>query len=127
MKSNILKYSLLLLMIVFSVSLSAQKDVRKNVRKGNKAYQQQKFSEAFTFYNDALTENPSSPEANYNTGNTLYRQKEWDKSLESYNQFLALEKENPVRFQLQYKKQWKKPAAKWLKSHSKTERSTMQQ
>ena len=56
MKSNILKYSLLLLMIVFSVSLSAQKDVRKNVRKGNKAYQQQKFSEAFTFYNDALTE-----------------------------------------------------------------------
>ena len=97
MRLNILKYSLLLMIMALTLPLSAQKEVRKNVRKGNKAYQQQKFSEAFTFYNDALAENPSSPEANYNAGNTLYRQKEWDKSMESYQQYLALEKENPKK------------------------------
>ena len=74
MKSNVLKYIILLLIVAFTLPLSAQKEVRKNVRKGNKAYQQQKFSEAFAFYNDALTENPSSPEANFNSVNTLYRQ-----------------------------------------------------
>ena len=74
MRLNILKYSLLLMMMALTLPLSAQKEVRKNVRKGNKAYQQQKFSEAFTFYNDALAENPSSPEANYNAA-YLYRQK----------------------------------------------------
>ena len=100
MRLNILKYSLLLMMMALTLPLSAQKEVRKNVRKGNKAYQQQKFSEAFTFYNDALAENPSSPEANYNAGNTLYRQKEWDKSMESYQQYLALEKENPKKCRL---------------------------
>ena len=97
MKRNLLKYGLICLMVAFSASVHAQKDVRKNVRKGNKAYPQQKFSEAFGFYQDALTENPASPEANYNMGSTLYRQKEWASSLEQYNRYLQENQNDPMK------------------------------
>jgi hypothetical protein len=34
------KYGLLLLLMLFPLSVSAQKEVRKNIRKGNKEYSQ---------------------------------------------------------------------------------------
>lgn len=97
MNRSFILYLLFSLMVaVLPFSVSAQKDVRKNIRKGNKEYQQQKFSEAFTFYDNAVKANPSSKEANFNMGNTLYKQKEWDKSIEQYNHFISLEQENPA-------------------------------
>ena len=69
-------------MMLISVTVSAQKDVRKNIRKGNKEYKEQKFSEAADYFSKAVEGNPNSQEANYNLGNTLYRQKEWDKAIE---------------------------------------------
>ncbi|MBK5196541.1 MAG: tetratricopeptide repeat protein, partial [Proteiniphilum sp.] len=91
-----MKYFLFILMMaLMPLSVSAQKDVRKNIRKGNKVYSEQKFSEATSFYENAVKENPSSKEANFNLGNTLYKQKEWDKSIEQYNHFISLEQENP--------------------------------
>lgn len=94
MRQNIIKLSLFIITIILTTSLYAQKDVRKNVRNGNKAYKQQKFSEASDLYNDAIESNPISPEANYNMGNTLYRQKDWQKASEYYNNYLSIEKEN---------------------------------
>ena len=91
------KYSLLLLLLMLlPLSVSAQKDVRKSIRKGNKEYSQQKFPEATILYEKALSENASSKEATFNLANTLYKQKEWDKSIEQYNHFISLEKENPA-------------------------------
>ncbi|HHU42414.1 MAG TPA: tetratricopeptide repeat protein [Fermentimonas caenicola] len=84
-------------MMLISVTVSAQKDVRKNIRKGNKEYKEQKFSEAADYFSKAVEGNPNSQEANYNLGNTLYRQKEWDKAIEQYNQSNALEQENPIK------------------------------
>ena len=97
MKRYLMKYFLIILMMaLIPLSASAQKDVRKNIRKGNKVYCEQKFSEANSFYENAVNENPSSKEANFNLGNTLYKQKEWDKSIEQYNHFISLEQENPA-------------------------------
>jgi len=96
MKRYLIKYFLFILMMaLIPLSVSAQKDVRKNIRKGNKVYSEQKFSEATSFYENAVKENPSSKEANFNLGNTLYKQNEWDKSIEQYNHFISLEQENP--------------------------------
>lgn len=94
MKQSILKYSLLIAAMIISSSLMAQKDVRKNVRSGNKAYKQEKYSEAFDFYNKAIETNSLSPEANYNAANTEYRQKNWEQAVEHYNNYLAIEKNN---------------------------------
>lgn len=87
----------LLFLITASIPLSsmAQKEVRKNIRKGNKVYQEQKYSEAADYFGKAVEENPQSKEATFNLGNTYYRQKEWDKATEQYQQFVTLEQENP--------------------------------
>ena len=92
-----LKYILIGLMLgLIPISASAQKEVRKNIRKGNKEYKLQKYSEAATLYKKAIEENPTSQAANYNLGNTLYNQKEWDKAIEYYNNFNSLEQEEPL-------------------------------
>ena len=82
--------------MLLPVSVSAQKDVRKSVRKGNKEYSQQNYPEATILYEKALSGNASSKEAVFNLANTLYKQKEWDKSIEQYNHFITLEQENPT-------------------------------
>ncbi|NLY25732.1 MAG: tetratricopeptide repeat protein [Bacteroidales bacterium] len=92
-----MKYCLfILMMVLLPLSVSAQKDVRKNIRKGNRVYSEQKYSDAASFYENAVEANPSSKEANFNLGNTLYKQKEWDKSIEQFNHFISLEQENPL-------------------------------
>ncbi|HBK32006.1 MAG TPA: hypothetical protein DEG28_08685 [Porphyromonadaceae bacterium] len=91
-----MKYGLFLLLLLVPVAISAQKDVRKSVRKGNKAYQQQKFSDAATSYQEAIEKNAASKEANYNLANTLYKQKKWDESIAQMNHYLSIEQENPV-------------------------------
>lgn len=84
------------LALMIPVSLTAQKDVRKNIRKGNKAYQQEKYSEAGKFYQSAVEGNAASKEASFNLGNAHYRQKEWDKAIENFNHSISLEQENPL-------------------------------
>lgn len=92
-----IKYLLISLMLgLIPISVSAQKEVRKNIRQGNKEYKAQKFSDAAAFYDKAIEGNPTSQEANYNLGNTLYNQKEWDKAIEYYNNFNSLEQEDPL-------------------------------
>ena len=81
--------------MMLPIAVSAQKDVRKNIRKGNKEYRQEKFSDAVKFYENAVEENAASKEANFNLGNALYRQKEWDQAIEKYNHYTSLEQEKP--------------------------------
>lgn len=95
MKHQFIKYIFLFLMLTSSFTIEAQKGVRKNVNKGNKAYKEQKFNDASQLYQKAIEENPSSLEANFNLANTMYKQKQWDKSIEQMNHYLMLEKEKP--------------------------------
>jgi tetratricopeptide (TPR) repeat protein len=97
MKTVISKYVLVVSMLMITFSLSAQKNVRKNIRQGNKAFQEQKYTEASKFYQDAIEENPKSTEANFNLGNAFYRQKQWDKSIEQMNHYLSIEKDDPAK------------------------------
>jgi tetratricopeptide (TPR) repeat protein len=96
MNANVSKYILFfLLLIIVPTSISAQRDVRTNIRKGNRMYNQQKFSEATTFYENAINENPTSKEAIFNLGNALYREGEWEGAAEQFQNFLSLERDNP--------------------------------
>ena len=92
LKSIILLISLLTVFPIF-----AQKAVRKNIRQGNKSYNEQKYEQAANHYEEALKINPNALEPNFNLGNTYYRQNEWDKSIEQQNHYLLLEKENPQK------------------------------
>ena len=54
------KYLLFLFFLTLvPIQLSAQKEVRKSIRKGNRSYQEQTFSDVSGYFNKALEENPS--------------------------------------------------------------------
>ena len=59
---------------MFSVSAFSQKAERENMRKGNKMYNSEKFTEAEIDYRKSLEANPNSSDASFNLGNALLRQ-----------------------------------------------------
>lgn len=65
-----------------------QKAERKNLRDGNKLYQDEKYTESEIAYRKSLEVNPRSTEGTYNLGNALYKQQKFPEAAEQY-QLLA--------------------------------------
>ncbi len=70
--------------IAFSSLSFSQKQVRKDIREGNKEYKQGSFTDAEIDYRRALEGNARSTEAAYNLGNSLYKQQKLQEALEQY-------------------------------------------
>ncbi|MBR2285477.1 MAG: tetratricopeptide repeat protein [Paludibacteraceae bacterium] len=66
-------YSILVLLIAFSSAAFAQKE-SSDVRKGNKQYRNQNYTEAEVNYRRGLEANKNSYEAHYNLGDALFKQ-----------------------------------------------------
>ncbi|MBQ4376419.1 MAG: tetratricopeptide repeat protein [Bacteroidales bacterium] len=85
-----MKRIIVLLFLMGTLSLAAQTaDVRREVRKGNRAYKKDKFDEAQTSYQRALTLDSTYYKALYNQGNALYRQKNFDDAARHYGKVLS--------------------------------------
>ena len=80
------------IIFVFNSSAFSQKEVRKELRKGNKDYKQEKYTEAEIAYRKALEVNPRSTDAAYNLGNTLYKQSKLPEAMQQYEAALSREK-----------------------------------
>lgn len=89
------KVLFIILFALIATSISAQKQVRKAIRSGNKAYKEQLYATAEAQYAAAISENASSKEASYNLSNTFYKQQKWDNALKEYQHYLTLENEDP--------------------------------
>lgn len=63
--------------LLFSVLANAQTD-RKYIRKGNRQYDKNKYSESEILYRKAIDKNKQSSDAVFNTGDALYRQKKFE-------------------------------------------------
>ena len=74
----------LTLLLGFSSLAFAQKQVRQEIKKGNKEYKQEKYSESEVNYRRALENNARSTEAAYNLGNALFKQEKKQEALEQY-------------------------------------------
>lgn len=85
----------IVLLTAFAVNLSAQKTVRQSIRKGNKAFKEQRYSAAETDYAKAMEENAASKEASFNLANTYYKQNRHDEAINEYKYYLTLENESP--------------------------------
>jgi tetratricopeptide (TPR) repeat protein len=72
------------LLILCSGVMYAQKAERKNVREGNKLYQNEKFTESEIAYRKSLEVNPRSTEGIFNLGNALYKQEKYPEAAEQY-------------------------------------------
>lgn len=67
-----------------SSSLFAQKAEREHIRSGNELYESEKYTESEIEYRKALEVNPRSIEGTYNLGNSLYKQKKYPEAAEQY-------------------------------------------
>jgi Ca-activated chloride channel homolog len=87
---SILKSLIFCIFLVISVSLNAQAD-KKLIRKGNREYEKNKFSESEISYKKAIDENKQSPDAIFNVGDALYKQNKFE---EAGKQFIENTNEN---------------------------------
>ncbi len=81
-----MKYKWILLFVMACIPMFsyAQKEVREQLRKGNKQYKQEKYNEAELDYRKALEANAHSSDAAYNLGNSLFRQNKLPEALEQF-------------------------------------------
>jgi Ca-activated chloride channel family protein len=63
--------------LVFSVTAYSQTD-KKYIRKGNREYEKNKFSESEILYRKAVDKNKQSPDALFNIGDALYKQNKFE-------------------------------------------------
>ncbi len=86
---SILKNLAFFVFILVSVSLNAQTD-KKFIRKGNREYEKNKYSESEISYRKAIDNNKQSPDAVFNIGDALYKQNKFEEAgkqfVESTNQ-----------------------------------------
>ena len=85
----------IILTFIFAFSLSSfpQKQVRKELQKGNKEYNREKYTEAEIAYRKALELNARSGDVAYNLGNSLYKQEKFPDALTQYQAAVSEEKD----------------------------------
>jgi len=94
---------LISLFLLYSVASYAQAD-KKNIRKGNREYNDGKYSEAEILYRKAIDDNKQSPDATFNIGDALYKQKKYEDAgkqfIESASQNESKEKKSAGLYNL---------------------------
>jgi tetratricopeptide (TPR) repeat protein len=75
---------LILLFLLYSKSLHAQKD-NAAIRKGNRYYKEKKFDESQKQYQQALQQSPDNAAADYNLGNSQYRKNSFEEAVKSFD------------------------------------------
>lgn len=82
------RYALIFVTILSAASSSYAQSEREKVAEGNQLFAEEKYDEANNKYQDALLDNPTSPEIQFNVGNVLYKKNDHEKALESYQKSL---------------------------------------
>ncbi|GHV10361.1 hypothetical protein FACS1894162_4030 [Bacteroidia bacterium] len=83
----------ILFILCFSLPSFAQKQVRKDLRSGNKEYNKENYTDAEVDYRRAIEANAHSIEGAYNLGNALYKQGKGNEALEQYQVVVGNEKD----------------------------------
>lgn len=78
------KYILFVVFLLSAVAVSAQKEERDYIRKGNRLFNDSVFVDAEVNYRKALEVNPKSSVSMYNLGNTLSQQQKFQDAMEQY-------------------------------------------
>lgn len=90
MKSEVVKYIILSLLLGLSTAVGAQTD-RQFVREGNNLFNKQQYDKAEVQYRKALSKNPSNPQAVYNLGCALMMQNKDSAAIVQYQKAAKLE------------------------------------
>ena len=74
----------MILMLLFILQVSYGQKERKDIRKGNRDYQEENFEEAEVMYRKALEDKPDSYEAAFNLGNSSYKQEKYEEAMKEF-------------------------------------------
>jgi len=89
-----------ILLLAFSLGISAESP-RKKTKEANKLYQEKKYDQALTKYQDALLSDPENERLQFNVGNTFYQKKKFEEALKEYQKVIGTE-ELPLESQTYY-------------------------
>ncbi|MDR2126074.1 MAG: tetratricopeptide repeat protein [Prevotellaceae bacterium] len=85
------KISTIILFVCVISNLYSQKvPERSDMRKGNKLYNHNKYTEAETAYRKGLQKNPESKNAKYNLANSIYRQERYEDAAKLYKELAQI-------------------------------------
>lgn len=87
------KYIGMILLLLTTISVSAQKAERDFIRKGNRQFKDSVYVNAEVNYRKALDINPKSTISMYNLGNTLTQQNKLQEAMEQYVGATKIEKD----------------------------------
>ena len=88
-----MKHIAWIIVLLFPFTLFAQKAERKNLREGNKLYNDEKYTEAEISYRRSLEVNPTSEQGIFNLGNALYKQEKYNEAGEQYKMSAQMQKD----------------------------------
>ena len=83
----------IILLLLTTISVSAQKAERDYIRKGNRAYKDSTYVNAEVNYRKAIDVNPKSAISMYNLGNTLMQQNKLQEAMEQFVAATKMEKD----------------------------------
>jgi len=78
-KRSILRSLIFCVLMIISVTLSAQTE-KKFIRKGNREYEKDKYSDSEISYKKAVDKNKQYPDAVFNVGDALYKQNKFEEA-----------------------------------------------
>lgn len=77
------------MILCFSVPAFSQ-NYREEVKEGNKAYENGKYTDAEVAYKKAAKDKQASVESTYNLGNTLFKQERYKEAIESFQEAISM-------------------------------------
>jgi len=98
------KQPILFLFACLSISICFAQKETPDIYKGNELYRKQQFDKAVEAYQQALTKNPKSDIANFNTGNATFRQNKFDEALNSFDHTINNSTDKTLQQQAYYNK-----------------------
>ncbi len=84
-----MKYILILSAAFFLFQAASAQSIRSKINKGNEEYDQEKYEEALSAYQDALLDDPMNEAGVFNKGDALYKLKKYDEAVEAYQKILS--------------------------------------
>lgn len=84
-----MKYILILSLALFLSQAASAQSIRSKINKGNEEYDQEKYEEALSAYQDALLDDPMNEAGVFNKGDALYKLKKYDEAVEAYQKILS--------------------------------------
>lgn len=97
-KGNLMKHNLdiklfiaamIMILLVMKADITMAISARASIKEGNRLYNEKKYDQALTKYQDALLTEPKNERIEFNIANSLYMKKKYEDALKTYQKILG--------------------------------------